>query len=113
MMRILRYVSLSVSFCTAAACAQLAWTQAPTSNATAASSTSPVAIVYVAYTPKNSNGNEIAEYSVAPNGALTPLPGSPYSGNVTSMAVNGRYLFGPNKSAPYLETYAISSGGVP
>jgi hypothetical protein len=67
--------------------------------------------VYVAYTPKNSNGNEIAEYAVASSGALTPLPGSPYSGNVTSMAVNGKYLFGPNKSAPYIETYSINASG--
>jgi Bacterial Ig domain len=110
-MRTLKSISLSVALCTAAACAQIALAQAPTPDAATASSTSPVATVYVAYTPKNSNGNEIAEYSVAPNGALTPLPGSPYSGNVTSMAVNGKYLFGPNKSAPYIETYTINSSG--
>jgi hypothetical protein len=85
--------------------------QAPTAAAAASGTQSPVAVVYVAYTPKNSNGNEIAEYSVAANGTLTKLPGSPYSGNVTSMAANGKYLFGPNKSAPYLETYQIASDG--
>ncbi|HZZ37493.1 MAG TPA: Ig-like domain-containing protein [Acidobacteriaceae bacterium] len=111
MMRTFKYVALNLSLCTAAACAQVALAQAPTADATTASSTSPVTLVYVAFTPKNSNGNEIAEYSVAANGALTPLPGSPYSGNVTSMAVSGNYLFGPNKSAPYIETYAINSSG--
>ncbi|HEX3662773.1 MAG TPA: hypothetical protein VHU89_15155 [Acidobacteriaceae bacterium] len=108
MIRTFNYVCLSVSLC-AAACTQVALAQAPTADATTAPS--PVAIVYVAYTPRNSNGNEIAEYSAASNGMLTKLAGSPYSGNVTSMAVNGKYLFGPNKTAPYIETYEIESSG--
>lgn len=112
MLRTLKVLSLGISLCTAAACAQLALAQARAADATGASSPSaPVSIVYVAFTPKNSNGNEIEEYSVAPNGALTPLPGSPYSGNATSLATDGKYLFGPNKSAPYIETYAINSSG--
>lgn len=110
MLRTLKYVSLSLSLCTAGACAPLTLAQVPTAVVSTASS-GPVSTVYVAYTPKNSNGNEIAEYSVAANGALTPLPGSPYSGNATSLAISGNYLFGPNRLEPYLETYAINSSG--
>lgn len=110
MLRTLQSISLSVSLCTIAACAPLALAQAPTADATTASA-GPVSFLYVAFTPKNSNGNEIEEYSVAANGALTALPGSPYSGNATSLAVSGNYLFGPNKSAPYIETYAINPSG--
>jgi 6-phosphogluconolactonase (cycloisomerase 2 family) len=77
----------------------------------ASTSTSPVALVYVASTPKNSSTNEIVGFSAASNGKLTPVPGSPFTANVTGMAVNGKYLFAPNKSTPYIESYLIESSG--
>jgi hypothetical protein len=78
---------------------------------TAATSTSPVALVYVASTPNNSSTNDIVGFSAASNGKLTPIPGSPFTANVRSMAVNGKYLFAPNQSTPFIESYRIESNG--
>ena len=71
----------------------------------------PVAYVYVSFTPHNSNVNEIAGFAAASNGKLTPVPGSPMTADVTSMAVNGVYLFGSNRNGVYVDTYAIESNG--
>jgi hypothetical protein len=109
MKRNLMLVCLSASLCTAAMFARVASAQEPTADATA--STSPVAIVYVAFTPKDSSTNAIMEYSADSAGKLTELPGSPFIGNVTTLAVNGKYLFAPNKTEPYIESYRIESNG--
>ncbi len=66
-------------------------------------SSSPAAWVYVSMTPQNSSVNEIAGYAAAANGSLTPLPGSPWTADVTSMAVNGKYLFASNRNAVYID----------
>ncbi len=71
----------------------------------------PVAYVYVSFTPPNSSVNEIAGYAAAANGRLTPVPGSPTTADVTSMAVNGLYLFGSNQNGVDVDTYAIESNG--
>jgi hypothetical protein len=77
----------------------------------AVASTSPVAYVYVSSTPTNSSVNEIAGYAASANGKLTPLPGSPFNANVTSMAVNGLYLFGSDTDALNVDAYRIESNG--
>jgi hypothetical protein len=59
-------------------------------------------------TPKNSSVNLIAGYAAAANGSLTPLPGSPWTADVTSMAVNGKYLFGANRNGIYIDAYHIN-----
>ncbi len=71
-------------------------------------SSSPAAWVYVSMTPQNSSVNEIAGYAAAANGALTPLPGSPWTADVTSMAVNGKYLFASNRNTVYIDAYHIN-----
>ena len=68
-------------------------------------SSSPVAFVYVARTL------HIDGFSAASDGKLTKVPGSPFLnpdeyGYVTSMAVNGKYLFGGG-----IYTYSIASDG--
>jgi hypothetical protein len=104
---------LAATLSTVAAFTQVASAQQTDESAVvaASTSTSPVALVYVASTPRNSSTNEIVGFSAASNGKLTPVPGSPFAANVTGMAVNGKYLFAPNKSTPYIESYLIESNG--
>jgi hypothetical protein len=68
----------------------------------------PAAWVYVSMTPKNSSVNEIVGYAAAANGSLTPLPGSPWTADVTSMAVNGKYLFASDRNTVYVDAYHIN-----
>jgi hypothetical protein len=99
---------------TAAAFASVTLAQqqpAEAAAAAASASTSPVALVYVASTPKNSSTNEIVGFSAASTGKLTPIPGSPFAANVTAMAVNGKYLFAPNNATPFIESYRIEPNG--
>jgi hypothetical protein len=78
-------------------------------NATAAKS--PVAYVYVASTQANGSTNEVVAYAAAGNGKLTPVPGSPFQENVTSMAVNGVYLMGASQSNQNVNAYRIEANG--
>lgn len=102
MKRNLKLICLGASLCTVATLVPVVVAQ---------TTTSPVAVVYVAGSAANSSTNEITEFSADSTGKLTSLPGSPFIGNVTSMAVNGSYLFGPNKTQPYIESYKIESNG--
>ncbi len=77
------------------------------------SSRGPVAYVYVASYPGNEEPNVIAGYSASSNGALTPIPGSPFQRNIRPMAVNGQYLMGANamNNHPKIYTLQIGSDG--
>jgi hypothetical protein len=108
MMRNVRFVCLSAMLSTATALAQVA--PAYKGDRTAAAS-SDVAWVYVASTPANTNTSEIVGYAADASGALTPLPGSPFSGNVNSMAVNGEFLFGSDNNGTDIDAYTIESNG--
>jgi hypothetical protein len=81
------------------------------SDSQPAGSGSPIAYVYVSATPGNGNPNSVVAYSAASNGALTPVPGSPFSENVYSMAVNGKYLMGASNDAGDINAYKIGSDG--
>jgi hypothetical protein len=70
-----------------------------------------VAYVYVANNPKNSSTNEISAFSVAQDGRLTPIPGSPFREDVEAMAVNGGHLVAVNRTKPDLDTFAIEPEG--
>ena len=72
---------------------------------------SPVAYVYVAAGPGNGNPNSVVAYSAASDGALTPIPGSPFSDNVYSMAVNGKYLMAVSNDSADINAYKIGSDG--
>jgi hypothetical protein len=105
-----KVIVLSATLSTATAFAPVTLAQQG-ETAAASTTTSPVALVYVASTPKNSSTNEIVGFSAASNGKLTSIPGSPFAANVTSLAVNGKYLFAPNKTTPFIESYLIESNG--
>ncbi|HWG19087.1 MAG TPA: hypothetical protein VG225_01070 [Terracidiphilus sp.] len=106
-MNYLKMVCLSGSLCATAALVYPAAAQEPATTTTSG----PAAYVYVSSTPKNSSVNEIIGYAAAPNGVLTALNGSPYTADVTTMAVNGKYLFGANKNGVYIDSYHIRSNG--
>jgi hypothetical protein len=62
----------------------------------------------VSFTPPNSSVNEIAGFAAAANGSLTSLNGSPWTADVTSMAVNCKYLFASNRNTVYINAYHIN-----
>jgi hypothetical protein len=98
--------------CAAGAFAQSSISTPDDESANAASALrDPVAYVYVSTTPAKSSVNEIVAYAAAANGRLTPVPGSPFTADVTSLAVNGLYLFGSNVNGVNVDTYAIESSG--
>src|SRR5258708_33720269 len=102
------------AFLSAALSTATAWAQVLSSDVNGnveAPAGSPVAYVYVASTPSNSNINEIVAYTAAANGSLTPMPGSPFPENVSSMAVNGKYLMAPSRTTPDINAYNIASDG--
>lgn len=68
-------------------------------------SSSPVAYVYVS----DGSGN-INAFAAASNGKLVPVTGSPFAGNVGSLAVNGKYLFGVSGDK-YIYSFSIAPDG--
>lgn len=63
-----------------------------------AATAAPVAFVYVASNYSGYN-NQVRGYAVAGRDQLTAIAGSPFYANVSSMAVNGKYLQAPG--SPY------------
>ncbi len=100
---------LSAALSTAAAYSQVSSADARTDAAP--TSASPVAWIYIANTPVQSGPNEIVAYSAAPNGKLTEIPGSPFTENVGSMAVNGTYLMAADNAEPDIDAYSMESNG--
>ncbi|HKU25073.1 MAG TPA: hypothetical protein VJQ54_06345 [Candidatus Sulfotelmatobacter sp.] len=102
------YFLASAAICasTVLASAQVTSSQTEIQN----SSTAPVAFVYVA-NARTSTTNEITGYSVASNGTLTPISGSPFHFNVTYMALTGHWLFGIANTFEDIDSFAIGSNG--
>jgi hypothetical protein len=104
----MKVLSLLSALSMSAAVVQTTSAQAP--NTQAVVSTAPVAFVYVSNTP-GSGANKVNAYAAAANGKLTPVPGSPFADNLTSMVVNGKYLLGSNKGGVYVAAFSIQSNG--
>jgi 6-phosphogluconolactonase (cycloisomerase 2 family) len=103
-------VFLIATLCTHLALSQETKTEAE-ENGNAAASTSPASYLYVSSAP-SSQKNEINAFSVASDGKLTAIPGSPFSaaaGYGGSMAANGKYLFITN--GVDIVSYSIASDG--
>jgi hypothetical protein len=94
-----------IKFClVAAVCAGAAFAQnVPEQTQNAASA--PVAFVYV------SAKGGIYAFSAASTGKVTPVAGSPFKGQVTGMAVNGKYLFGAGSNFIDIYSYSIATNG--
>jgi 6-phosphogluconolactonase (cycloisomerase 2 family) len=97
--------------------AALSFVSAPAQTSSSTTSQSqpsnaPVAYVYVVNNPGSGNPNTVYGFSAASNGALTPIPGSPFPQNINSMAVNGKYLIATDYgNPPNLDTFKIGSNG--
>ena len=78
---------------------------------TASGFSQAVAYIYIANNPKNSSTNEIAAWSAAPDGKLTPLFDSPFRENVSNLVVNGKHLVAISRTGTNIDTFAIESGG--
>jgi hypothetical protein len=100
-------VSLIATLCTGMAFGQVLSVQAASSNSVKAT-TSPVAYLYVSSRPSSSK-NEIHAYSVAADGQLTAVSGSPYVADVQYLAANGTYLFGSDGTD--IDSFSIESNG--
>ena len=70
----------------------------------------PVAYIYVSSLIGNVKYQVLA-YEAAANGALTPIPGSPFPYNVTSLALNGAWLFGVDPTGQNIRSLSIGSNG--
>lgn len=80
--------------------------------ATSAAAANPtVAYVYLSSLPANASSTEIDGYAAASNGALTPLPGSPFQFDEAALAVDGNHLFGASRSATDIDTLSIERDG--
>jgi hypothetical protein len=86
-----------------AVCAGTFAQNAPEQTINAASA--PVAFAYV------SAKGGIYAFSAAANGQLTPVAGSPFKGQVTGMAVNGKYLFAADANFVFIYSYSIAANG--
>jgi hypothetical protein len=110
--RNLSFAFVGATLCTAATLAQMTIERTnlnAESSTTAA--TSPAAWVYVSSTLRGGSVNEIEAFDAEPNGKLTVVPGSPFQENVTSMAVNGKYLFAVNSNGFDIDSYLLESDG--
>ena len=109
MTNMLRIASVGFSTC---ACFLLASTAASAQKAEASSS-SPVALVYVSHPSSNASGapNNIVAWSANAQGKLTPVAGSPFAGNVIPLALNGKYLFGGSVDGSHIYSFSIASTG--
>jgi hypothetical protein len=100
-----------VSLCLTAALYAPVFAQSPSSSSERAVSNPVAAYVYVTRTVPGGSENEIAAFSAAPDGKLTPLSGSPFQENVTSMAANGKFLFAANSNKVDIDSYRIAPTG--
>ncbi|HEY1807599.1 MAG TPA: hypothetical protein VGG42_03505 [Acidobacteriaceae bacterium] len=70
-----------------------------------------VANVYVSAPAGSTGRNEVHAWTASDNGQLTPIAGTPFQENVTSMTVNGRFLFGATMTGSEVNAYRIEPNG--
>jgi len=99
--------------CASTVLASAQTTSSPTEAMQAASS--PAAYVYISTYMQSAGNFQINGYSAVANGALTPIPGSPFPDSVNQMAVNGSWLFGSEQTSAgdtgNVNSYSIASNG--
>jgi hypothetical protein len=111
--KITMFLSALLWVCASTVLASAQTTSSPTEANQAVSS--PVAYVYVSNLVSSSGTYQVTGYAAAANGALTPVPGSPFPDSVQYLALNGAWLFGTEFSASggdqNVDTYSIASNG--
>lgn len=106
MIRTFPFACLGIALCTATALSQTR----PSAQQASASS-GPSAWVYVSSYVGTTSDTQVYGFTAASNGKLTATPGSPFPARLSSMAVNGLYLFGAPIGGSYIDTYRIESDG--
>ena len=76
--------------------------------ATVQAPASPAAYVYVSSSPSTGK-NQINAYAAAANGALSPIPGTPFSTLAYEMAVTENWLFATDGSN--IDSFSIAANG--
>lgn len=76
----------------------------------AANSSSPVAFVYVLSNFSGST-NRIVAYAADSAGKLSAVPRSPVKADLSNMAVNGKFLYGPKTSESSVNAFSIAADG--
>jgi hypothetical protein len=104
-MRKLTFTCLAM-LCPAAVLAQAS----PQPEATATTS-GPSAWVYVSSMIGTTARSDVYGYTASSTGTLSAISGSPFPADLSSMAVNGLYLFGAPVSGSLIDTYRIESNG--
>ncbi|MHB1938045.1 MAG: hypothetical protein ACYCOR_15860 [Acidobacteriaceae bacterium] len=102
-------LSVVAILCCGAASTHIAAAQSIAASSSSSAS-APVAYVYV------SGVYDIGDYKInafaaAADGSLTPIPGEPFAGPVTSMAVNGKYLFGADTDQIHIDSFVMGKNG--
>lgn len=95
-------LSLGAALCMAGSLAQAAST---------GGGNAPVAYVYVSTPAATAGRNEVHAWTASANGKLAPIAGTPFQENVTSMAVNGKFLFGATLTGNDVNSYRIETNG--
>jgi hypothetical protein len=102
------FACLIAALCTQAAFAQVG--AEPANTTVPSTSTAPVAYVYVS-TATSGEPNLVWAFAAAPDARLTVVKGSPFTANVVSMAVTGKYLFGTNTNGTDVDSFSIAPDG--
>src|SRR5437899_9205952 len=95
--KIVLFLLAFAGVCASTVLASAQTTSSPTEAKQAASF--PAAYVYVSNYVKSTGSYQVNGYATASNGALTPIPGSPFADSVNQMAVNGAWLFGTEQTS--------------
>jgi hypothetical protein len=99
-----------IAICASTVLASAQVTSSPTEISAPEATSSPVAYVYVSSLIGNVK-YQVLGYQAATNGSLTPIPRSPFADNVTSLALNGAWLFGVDPTGQNIDSYSIASNG--
>jgi hypothetical protein len=102
-------LAVCTAICASTVLASAQVTSSPTESIPQANS-GPVAYVYVASLVGNTK-DQVLGYQAAANGALTPIPGSPFAASVNNLASNGKWLFGVDQTAQNIDSFSIASNG--
>ena len=97
MTRSVLFLSLCVALCSSVLQAQ--------------TTTAALSHVYVSNTPVNSSDNFINGYTVAPDGSLTVIDGTPYYAEESDITVAQNQLLGIDKNVPSIDAFSIAADG--
>jgi len=108
--RMFAWFAACTAICASTVLASAQVTSSPTEIMSQPATSGPVAYIYVSSLIGNVK-YQVLGYEAAANGALTSIPGSPFPYNVTSLALNGAWLFGVDPTGQNIRSLSIGSNG--